>query len=160
MFKFNFKKPELNAFCEKMRAERIKRDKEIKTTIEKEGQFLSQKVLETVFKHMKENNKTVDSEISITIDNLIAFLFEKVEDYKTCILVEGRSNDEPMTNYELNIDNIRRALSKIFTSRRVWLGWYWKPVKGETIKRGARITPPEILAHPDARLEIHIKAKK
>ena len=160
MFKFNFKNPELNAFCEEMRAKRIKRDKEIKTTIEKEGQFLSQKVLELVFKHMKENNKTVDSEISITIDDLISSLFENVDDYKTCVPVEGRSYDEPMSNYELNIHNIHRALSKVFTSKRVRLSWYWKPVKEEKIKAGTIVTPLEILAHPDAKLLIHVKAKK
>lgn len=33
---------------------------------------------------MKENNKTVDSEMLITVDDLISSLFENVDDYKTC----------------------------------------------------------------------------
>lgn len=160
-FKFNFKHEGLNAMVVKDTQERIEQDKQIRTTMESEGQDLPEKIVTAVYKYKQNQGLSNDDALEFTMTDCISWLKGHVDDFRTSIPVEGRDWNNTMSNWELNVYNIVPALRARYTAKRVSVLWAWKDAFSgeEETKISDIVTATEILAHDDAKLKIIIKGR-
>lgn len=157
-FKFNFKHEGLQNKVITDTADRIKQDKQIRTTLQSEGQDLPEKVFTALYKYMDNNGLTKDDKIVFTMTDCISWLKNHVDDFRTSIPVVGRDWTDTMSNWELNVHNLVPALRQEFTAKRVVVLWAWEDVfDGEVISD--TVTPRQILAHDNAKIKIVIKER-
>ena len=152
MFKPNFKNENLNDFFKSNRENRIKWKKQIKTTLENEGQDIPGKVLNAVSHYMKKHDLNMRNGFDFTITDLIVYLRNHVDDFKTSVPVIDST--DYLSNYELNIYNIKSALDSMFSASRVVIQWSFGCNDMDIV------TPREILYHDNAKLKITIKPEK
>lgn len=154
MFKPNFKKDSLNTFFKEKRENRITWKKQIKTTLENEGQDVPAKVLFAVKNYMEKHGLDMRAGFDFTITDLVIYLKNHVDDFKTSVPVFDST--DYLSNYELNIYNIKSALDTLFSGSRVLIQWSFG--KGENVVY--LITPREVLVHDTAKLKITIKPER
>lgn len=154
MFKPNFKSANLNETFKCNREKRIVWKKQIKTTIENEGQDLAAKVLNAVNNYMNKHNLDMRAGFDFTITDLISYLRNHVDDFRTSVPVVDST--DYLSNYELNVYNIKSALDAYFSGSRVIIQWSF----GKGNAENELVTPREILVHENAKIKITIKAEK
>jgi hypothetical protein len=131
----------------------------IKNTKDNEGQFLFWEVYKSTVDYIKNNNINTDYGFSFTIPHLIEKLQKTITNWETSIPVDKTPNNY-LSNYDLNILNIKNGLGTIYTNSRVIIEWSFKRVlNGEKVK-SEDVSTTELLTHPEANCKIIIKSIK